>query len=137
MKTGKLTINGGFSRLGSTRMMKGAINNGGFGRATVFLQQDRQLNSGETIWVDGTDNQFGGMPVIVITDAGRAVPAVVALGAGAELIAVDASKAAVKAVSAGSKKGAKASTKKSAKKSAKKPAANKAAKKSTKKQSGK
>lgn len=68
---GQLTISNGFSRLDGTRLMRGALNNGGFGRATSFLRQERHLESGETIRVDGVAAEFLGDDVIVISDAGR------------------------------------------------------------------
>ena len=134
--TGTLTIDGGFSRLDGTRLMKGAVNSGGFARATNFLQQDRHLDSDDRIWVDGVNDLFGGMPVIVITDAGLSTLNAALLGAA---------KGASKAMSAGRKKGSGGAVSKSAKKSAaKKSAAKKsgvkgrsvksASKKSTRKQ---
>jgi len=69
--TGTLSINAGVSDLDGTNLMKGAKNNGGFGRATNFLQVDRQLDSGDPIFVDGTQDTFNQMPVIIITNAGR------------------------------------------------------------------
>jgi hypothetical protein len=87
--TGKLTINLNISRLDGTRLMKGAVNNGGFGRATTFLRQDRLLNSGETIWVDGEDDEFQGASVIVIADAGRVGPTLIAAGADEVVIVGD------------------------------------------------
>ena len=69
---GQLIISDGFSRLDGTRLMRGALNNGGFGRATSFLRQERNLKSGETIRVDGVAAEFEGDDVIVISDAGRA-----------------------------------------------------------------
>ena len=120
-RTGTLTITSGFSRLDDTRLMKGALDNGGFARATTFLRQDRQLKNNQTIWVDGPDDVFEGMSVIVITDAGPVVPALVAVGAGAQPIGVAASKSVVRALSSGNKGGKKATSKsKPAKKSAKK-----------------
>lgn len=139
--TGTLTINSGFSRLDDTRLMKGAVDNGGFGRATTFLRQDRQLNSGETIFVDGDGDTFQGAAVIVITDAGR--PAQIgALKPAANAAATSARRAGGAARSSGGKKGGRASAKKGAKKSgrgrtsAKKSSAKKSAKKSTAKKSG-
>jgi hypothetical protein len=69
---GQLSISDGFSRLDGTRLMRGALNNGGFGRATSFLRQERNLQSGETIRVDGVAAEFQGGDVIVISDAARA-----------------------------------------------------------------
>lgn len=71
---GTLTINVGISRLDSTRLMKGAKNNGGFGRATDFLQQDRKLKTNDFIEVDGSSDTFGEIPIILMTDARRASP---------------------------------------------------------------
>jgi hypothetical protein len=105
IKSGTLFIDSqGFSRLNSTLLMKGALNNGGFGRATNFLQ-GRGLNSGP-IFVDGVDDTFGG-PVIVITNAGRP-PAPSGPVPQADAFARRAS----------GKKGAKASQKRRAKKGA-------------------
>ena len=139
--TGTLTINAGFSRLDGTRLMKGAFDNGGFGRATDFLEQDRQLNSGETIFVDGDDDIFQGMAVIVITDAGR--PTLTgALKTAAKAGMTSARRAAGAARSSGGKKGARAVAKKGAKQSsrartsAKKSSAKKSGKKSAAKKSG-
>jgi hypothetical protein len=114
-RTGTLTIDAtNVSRLDGTNLMKGTLNNGGFSRATIFLEQDRGLNRGETIWVDGEDRVFQGMSVILITDAGRAVPAIIAVGAGAETIMAAASKAVVaRATAAGGRKGQTKGAKKS------------------------
>lgn len=78
-RIGLLTYNGGISRLSGTRLMMGAVNSGGFGRATNFLQQTRQLFDNEIISVEGTDDSFGQMPVIVITDANRVGFAIMAV----------------------------------------------------------
>jgi|GEM_PF-7116621 len=69
---GQLIISNGFSQLDGTRLMRGELNNGGFGRATTFLRQERNLQSGETIRVDGVAAEFQADDVIVISDAGRA-----------------------------------------------------------------
>ena len=119
-KTGTLTIDDGESRLDGTRLMKGAVNAGGFGRATTFLRQDRGLNDQERIWVNGVDDFFGEMPVIVITNAGpvammAALNASKAAGAGKAAKKSAAKKSAAKksgAQKSGSGKG-KAAAKKS------------------------
>lgn len=104
-KTGTLTIDDDrVSRLKGTRLIKGAVNNGGFGRATNFLEQDRSLRDGDRIWVEGNDNFLGAMPVIVITDAGAQLSTATSLNATK---AAGASKAAKK--STAKKSGAKKS----------------------------
>jgi|SRR6185369_9554665 len=80
---GTLTISIGISRLSGTRLMKGAKNNAGFGRATDFLQQDRQLKNKDFIEVDGTDDEFNEVPIILMTDARKASPQEVAAAAAA------------------------------------------------------
>lgn len=122
-RTGTLTIDAtDISRLDGTRLMKGAVNNGGFGRATIFLRQDRHLNSGETIWVDGVDDEFQGMSVIVIKDAGRAAQDLIASAAATETAAAGkqgrkaATKKAVKRTDGSRKGGKKSAAKKSASK---------------------
>jgi hypothetical protein len=127
--TGTLTINLGISRLDGTRLMKGALNNGGFGRATTFLRQDRQLKNNDTIWVDGEDDEFKG-PVIVITDAGRADEESLAFGASSKGIAASAG---IAAASGGKKAGAKGASKRKGggQKSSKKPGAKKSGSKTT------
>ena len=132
--TGTLTIDGGISRLDGTRLMKGLVNSGGFDRATNFLQQERHLDNDDEIFVDGADDHFGEMPVIVITNAGLSTAAL-----------LGAAKGASKAMSAGRKKGLGGAVSKSAKKSSSKKSASKksgvkgrsvksASKKSTRKQ---
>ena len=116
-RTGRLTFTSGFSRLDGTRLMKGALDNDGFERATTFLRQDRQLKNNQQIWVEGIDDVFQGA-VIVITDAGPVVPALIAVGAGSRPLGVAASKSVVRALSSRSTKTA--SKSKPAKKSAKK-----------------
>jgi hypothetical protein len=117
IKKGRLTISAGFSRLGSTRLMKGQLDNDGFGRATDFLEQDRQLNSGQRIFVDGEDREFDGANVILITDAGPSTGA--ALGLAGPRRARKSGKKAQKRSAAKSKKSAKKQSgkKKRAKKS--------------------
>ncbi|HKV34896.1 MAG TPA: hypothetical protein VJP89_11255 [Pyrinomonadaceae bacterium] len=100
---GQLIISSGISRLDGTRLMRGALDNGGFGRATSFLRQERNLESGETIRVDGVAAEFQGSDVIVISDAARA----------GQSLTTAASVAAAVAKTAGSKTSA---AKKSAKK---------------------
>src|ERR1044072_3781899 len=77
---GTLTIDAGISRLDGTRLMRGALNNGGFGRATTFLRQTRGLQDGQQIFADGQDAEFDGDDVFVITDAGPATSAGLSLG---------------------------------------------------------
>jgi hypothetical protein len=131
--TGTLTINLGISRLDGTRLMKGALNNGGFGRATTFLRQDRQLRNNQTISVDGEDDDFDG-PVIVITDARRANEESLAFGASSKGIAAPARTAA----SSGGKKVGASKRKGGGQKSSKKSGAKKSgSKKTTAKKGGK
>jgi hypothetical protein len=109
--TGTLTINLGISRLDGTRLMKGDLNNEGFGRATTFLRQDRKLKKNQTIFVDGEDDVFQG-PVIVITDAGPAGAESFA-AAGSKDIAASASGVSGAAAVKDGRKAAKAGAKRS------------------------
>lgn len=89
IRTGKLTIDAlNTSRLGGTPLAEAPLANDSLSRATIFLRQERQLNHKETIWVEGSDGEFRGESVIVMTDAGRVVQAVIALGAGDGAIAL-------------------------------------------------
>lgn len=106
--TGTLTIVGADSDLAGTALAKTPLSGDPFGRATTFLIQDRKLSSGNRIWVDGNPSQIGEVPVILITNAGRELPALV--GPGGALRAVNAAK------KGGAKKGG--AKKNSAKKSA-------------------
>ncbi len=71
---GRLAISAGISRLDHTRLMRGALDNGGFGRATSFLRQERQLESGDRIFVDGVDREFDQMDVIGASSSARLLP---------------------------------------------------------------
>jgi hypothetical protein len=87
--TGTLTIVDTDSDLSGTPLAKGSTGDV-FGEATRFLRQDRGLNSGNRIFVDGTPRNIGGVSAISITNAGRELPALVS--AGGILRAVNATK---------------------------------------------
>lgn len=88
--TGTLNIIGTDSNLSGTALVRVTGVGDPFDSATTFLTQDRDLNSGDRIWVDGKSDAIGSQPVINITNAGRELPAVV--GAGGVLMAVNAAK---------------------------------------------
>lgn len=128
---GLLTING-VSRLDGTRLAREPLTGDPFGPATNFLMAEpRSLRNGHRIWVEGRADTIGNTRVIVVADAGRALPAVVTAGgtlrAGAEV----APKNAAGGVPADETAGAGAATKSgSGKAGAKRPAGKSAAKKS-------
>ena len=124
IKEGRLIIFAGISRLDNTRLMRGALDNDGFGRATTFLRQDRQLQSGETIFVDGIEREFDGEDVIVISDAGRPAEADVALASTRRR---SVKKSGKKSSKKGQKRPAAKAKKPAAKKSGKKKRAKKSA----------
>ncbi len=70
---GTLSFEVGFSRLDQTRLMKGAKNDDGFERATNFLQGSKGFTGGESIEVEGANDSFKSMPIILMTNA-REIP---------------------------------------------------------------
>lgn len=127
--TGLLTISSGVARLDGVRLARAPLTGDPFGRAASFLRQDRGLQNNQRIFVDGSPTTIGAVPVIVITDAGAAMPAIVL--AGGALKAAPATPPTKKGAAKKSGGAKKASTKKSA---AKKSGA---AKKTTRKQTRK
>ncbi len=114
---GLLTISTNVSRLDGTRLAKEPLSGNPFGRATTFLRQDRGLDNNDRIWVDGeVSDLIGNVPVIIITDAGRELPAVVSTG-GALKAARSAKKGAAKESGAKKSRADRSSAKGSAKKS--------------------
>jgi hypothetical protein len=106
--TGTLTIVDTVSDLSGTPLAKGPLGGDVFGEATRFLRQDRNLSSGNRIWVEGNPRQIGQVSAILITDAGRELPALVS--ASGTLRAVNAVKggrgrAARKSASGSGRKG--------------------------------
>src|ERR1043165_9014093 len=100
---GTLNIIGTDSNLSGTALVKVTGIGDPFENATTFLTQDRHLEGGR-IFVDGNTDHIGAQDVINITDAGRALPAVV--GAGGVLRALTATeKGEGSAGKAGAKKG--------------------------------
>ena len=71
---GTLSIDEGFSRLDQTRLMKGAKNTDGFERATNFLQGGKGFTGGEFIEVEGANDTFDSMPIILMTNAREITP---------------------------------------------------------------
>ena len=102
ISTGLLTISGGISDLDGTTLAKAPLTGNPFGRATTFLRQDRGLNSGDFIWVDGSTTTIGNVSVMVITDAGPA-PAPMMVGVAPAALTADA---AGSAKAGGAEKGA-------------------------------
>jgi hypothetical protein len=134
---GRLHINGGISRLDSTRLIKDTNDNDGLGTATTFLQFNRNLDDNDDIFVDGNNVKFKNTSevVILITNAGRRTGPVAFNLDGASTRGIT-TKAAEKATGkrAAKKPAKKAGAKKPAKKSAGKKRGKKAsAKKTTKK----
>jgi hypothetical protein len=129
--SGILKVSSGVSRLNGTRL---AIvgDPDPFGAATDFLA-NRGLSPNDFIWVDGTDDFVGNVPVNNITDAGPVAPALIG-AAATKALSVEAKKAfsASAKKSGGKKKGI---SKKAA--AGKKGGAKKRAKKSASKKSGK
>jgi hypothetical protein len=121
---GTLSISEGVSDLDGTTLAKAPLTGNPFGRATNFLRQDRNLNSGDHIQVEGTDGtSIGNVPVIMITNAGLAMHAAGA-SVGALMTALSTTKnAAAKKVGDKQSRAKKSATKKSG--AAAKPAAKK------------
>lgn len=71
---GTLSFDVGFSRLDQTRLMKGAKNNDGFDRATNFLQGSKGFTGGEFVEVEGANDTFNNMPIILMTNAKELTP---------------------------------------------------------------
>jgi hypothetical protein len=73
--SGILRVNAGVSRLNGTRLARQGASDP-FGAATNFLA-NRGLSHNDFISVDGTNGFVGNVPVIFITDAKLATPAIV------------------------------------------------------------
>jgi hypothetical protein len=114
-RTGALEIVGRESRLNGVLLAKCDSPNDPIQEATGFLQ-DKGLQSGDSIWVTGSDGHVGNTHVFCITDAGKSAALdMVAATALADKVVLPKKKAA----KAGKGKPTKSKTKKSSKRRAK------------------
>ena len=115
-RTGTLEIIGRESRLNGVLLAKCDSQDDPIQEAAGFLQ-DKGLQSGDSIWVTGSDGHVGNTHVFCITDAGKSTAlAMVTATAAVEKVAAKPKK---KAAKAGKKKTAKPKGKKSAKRAPK------------------
>jgi hypothetical protein len=115
-RTGTLQIIGRESRLNSVLLARCDAQDDPIQEATGFLQ-DIPLQSGDSIWVTGSDGNVGGTHVFCIAEAGKNV----ALGIVARTLAAEkaAPKPVKKTAKVGTKRGSKTPAKKKAKTKAK------------------
>ena len=115
-RTGTLEVIGRESRLNGALLAMCDSQNDPIQEATGFLQ-DKGLQSGDSIWVTGSDGHVGNTHVFCITDAGKS--AALAMIAAAAAVGKVAAKPKRKAAQPRKKKAAKPKAKKSAKRTAK------------------
>src|SRR5689334_19928586 len=127
VKTGRLEIdhNTDTSRLNAgagdrKRLARTAGTGDPFTNATAFLEDERGLSDGESIFVVGEDGTHSGVAVIFITDAGRAVDAIEVISTSATKLAATTKSAARKRTRKSTKKTSKKRSRKSGKESKKK-----------------
>jgi hypothetical protein len=78
--------------------MKGAKDDDGFDRATNFLQGSKGFTGGEFIDVEGTNDTFKSMPIILMTNAKEITPT-----DGAPTFSITAGKSVKKTTKSGAK----------------------------------